>query len=174
MKKIWHCIFPFLPSLFGWLTGSVLNDDGSVLVWVLYFTAPFMMIAFWFFIGSRYAKSQMSYIRSVLFGNSIGLLSLLLYLWQYSDFSGSPQNEFLGTVARCYTWPLSWFSGIFAMPYEALSGHSAELMRSIRYYVIEPTGALIIMITVFSLGYLFTKRQSNKQVLISKKTEGDA
>ena len=81
MRKVYLVLFTFIPFLVGYIINisvAKLPVMGSVVFYVL----PLLTTAFWFYLGKQYARSTWKTIPALMIGNTTGVASLLIYLWQ--------------------------------------------------------------------------------------------
>ena len=96
-----ECVaYLFYPSLLGFLYTQAATFFPSVFS-VLYFFAPVLLFAGWFWAGSRYAVRIKNPALAILAGNSLGLLSLAIYLWQ--EFLAPERVNWLQQLAQYFS-----------------------------------------------------------------------
>jgi len=49
----------------------------------MFYALPLLTTVFWFYFGRQYARSTWKTVPAILIGNATGILSLLVYLWQF-------------------------------------------------------------------------------------------
>jgi hypothetical protein len=74
-------IYLIYPSLLGWLFNAVAVYFPAAFTFV-YYLAPIFLFVGWFWAGKRYACRISNPVIGILIGNSIGILSIAVYLWQ--------------------------------------------------------------------------------------------
>lgn len=96
-----------------------MNHYKRVIIWILipliygYLANIFMIMIppllsqiifglFWFWVGKRFAQLHGSAIKNFLIGNSIWLLSLLIYIWQFFLVNDESRNDLLAFVSQPY------------------------------------------------------------------------
>jgi hypothetical protein len=135
-------------------------ENKKTLIWILiplfygFLSNTFAMIippllsqlistAFWFWVGIRFSKWSGNKIKSFIIGNSIWLLSFLLYLWQFVLINDESRNMFLALIGQYYMLSFIW------------SGTKLTLWFS---DVLNGTTIIIIaylsMLFVFTLGFI--------------------
>ncbi|WP_153720687.1 hypothetical protein [Sporosarcina cascadiensis] len=66
---------------------------------------------FWFWVGMKFSCLSGHKVKRFFIGNSIWLLSFLLYLWQFVLLHDESRNIFLAGISQYYMLPFIW-SGI--------------------------------------------------------------
>ncbi|WP_438350636.1 hypothetical protein ACP8HI_08335 [Paenibacillus sp. FA6] len=101
---------------------------------------------FWFWIGMKFSCLSANTVKSFFIGNSIWLLSFLLYLWQFVLLDDESRNMFLALISQYYMLPFIW------------SGTKLSLLFT---DVIHGTTITIIsylsMLLVFTVGFIIGK-----------------
>ena len=67
-----------------------------------FYLVPLAATAFWFWLGRQYAKTDWGPGRAMLIGNAIGLISLVLYLWQFELQSSETRDVFWAGLSQKY------------------------------------------------------------------------
>ena len=144
MKKIILIILTLVPILIGWLINVFIHVPkvGMALLYVL----PFVVLVFWFWLGRQYAKTDWRPLSAIIIGSASGLISLVLYIWQFHILTEEGRNMFIAGLSQMYFAAVpEW---IFA--------------RSGLYLVIHII-ALVLMIAVFTFGYLTGRSAENNE-----------
>ena len=101
---------------------------------------------FWFWIGMKFSCLSANKVKSFFIGNSIWLLSFLLYLWQFVLLDDESRNMLLALISQYYMLPFIW------------SGTKLSLLFT---DVIHGTTITIIsylsMLLVFTIGFIIGK-----------------
>ena len=141
MKKIILILLTLVPILIGWLVNEFIHVPkvGMTLFYVL----PFVVLVFWFWLGRQYAKTDWRPISAIIIGSASGLISLALYIWQFHILTEEGRNIFIAGLSQRY----------FAAVPEWIFARSG-----IYIYLALHIISLILMIAVFTFGYLTWKR----------------
>jgi hypothetical protein len=144
-----------------------MTENKKMLIWILIpfiyglLSNTFVMIippllsqlvftVFWFWVGIKFSHLSGNNIKSFIIGNSIWILSFLLYLWQFVLLNDESRNLFLALISQCYMLSFIW------------SGTKLTLLFS---DVLHGTTITIIsylsMLLVFSLGFIVDKIKTN-------------
>jgi len=68
-----------------------------------FYILPLVVLAFWFWLGGQYAKTNWGMAKSVLIGSGTGILSMVLYLWQFVMRSDETRNLPLAAFSQMYS-----------------------------------------------------------------------
>lgn len=151
MKKTKLILMAVSPVLIGYLLNFILR----FLPFITYIT-PFLMIAYWFWIGTEFAKVLKKPVIAIPLANSIGIISLLLYYWQFVILQAGERNLTIAGFSQMFTAPLDYISAlifyIFKAPIEATS------VTTLAMQVFE----IILMLIVFSGGFFYKKYLSKQ------------
>ncbi len=150
MKRANLLIMVVSPVLLG-----VLFNNFLVLIPLFIFVAPFLMIIYWFFAGSKFAENNVSPVKAVLMANSIGIISLALYYWQFTIVSDAKRSLLIAGFSQMFSAPLSYLSAVIGFLFTDATDEISLVMQVI---------GLILMIIVFLSGYLYRKKNLKKQV----------
>ena len=151
MKKVLLVLAAFVPVL----VGVVVNYTLAIpLIGPLLFTLlPLLTTAFWAFLGWQYARSGWKALPAVLTANSLGILSLAVYLWQFFGHTDEARNLALAGAPQMFSASTpTWFLGRFAILFESLPNYVGRAaMMGLQVL------ALVYMILVFVCGFATEK-----------------
>jgi len=150
MKKTNLMIMVLSPVILG-----ILFNNFLVLFPLFIFVAPFLMIVYWFFAGTKFAEHVENPVKAVLTANAIGIISLLLYYWQFTIVSDAERSLLIAGFSQMFSAPLSYFSAVIGYLFTESPDEISLAMQVI---------GLILMIIVFSSGYIYRKNNLRKQV----------
>ena len=126
---------------------------GTLLFWLM----PVALLIYWFWVGGKFAEGMKNPIIAVLFGNCFGVISILVYIWQFNFLSDSQRNIGLAAFSQAFSAPLSPVTGKFGVLFEAESG----MITQTSIYAMQVLG-LIIMVLVFTMGYALARNKLNR------------
>lgn len=151
MKKVLLVLAAFVPVL----VGVVVNYTLAIpLIGPLLFTLlPLLTTAFWAFLGWQYARSGWKALPAVLTTNSLGILSLAVYLWQFFGYTDEARNLALAGASQMFSAATpTWFLGRFAILFESQPNYAGRAaMMGLQVL------ALVYMILVFVCGFAAEK-----------------
>lgn len=143
MRKNKHLFIVLAPFLLGWLFNIiiyVMPFFGATSMWIL--NLGFVLL--WFWGGRQFAKLSMKKIYSYLLGNTLWLISFLVYVWQFVLLDEASRNFAIASLSQYY------------MLFTIIIGTQIQLMYS---SVINSTEIVIIsylvMLFVFTLGFIY-------------------
>lgn len=128
-----------------------------------------LMIIYWFWVGTNFAEQIKNPVKAILLANSAGLISLVLFLWQFVLVSDEDRNLILAALSQMFSAPLSFLSARIAILFTPDGINQKTLL------VMQVVG-LIIMILVFSAGYVYksmrqSRKASNKDLVECEKSD---
>ena len=151
MKKYILILLTLVPILAGWLINVTLLVP--VLGELMFYVFPILVLVFWFRLGSRYAETDWAAFPAILIGNATGLLSVIIYLWQFAGLDEASRNVSLAVWSQMYSaGTLGYFWG----------GVVTLFFRSRAASYAMQVVCLASMIVVFSLGF-FRNRESGAE-----------
>lgn len=159
MKKRNLVLMTFVPVLIGYLINTTIFIP--VIGMLIFYVVPFLTIGFWFYLGSLYSETTWNALASILIGNAIGILSLLLYLWQFLLKAEETRNLTLAAFSQMFSaaTPLYLF-GKLAILFEtepnSIGRNSMVAMQVI---------SLVFMIVIFTCGYFWGRKHREERVL---------
>jgi len=132
-------VWIIIPFLYGFVSNTFLLIIPSLL-------SQLVFGVFWFWVGMKFSGLSGNKVKSFFIGNSIWLLSFLLFLWQFALLDDESRNMFLAGISQYYMLPFIW------------SGTKLSLLFS---DVIHGTTIIIIsylsMLLVFTIGFIVGK-----------------
>jgi hypothetical protein len=146
-------LLTFVPVLTGYLLNRLILVPG--LGTLLFYLMPCVTLLFWFFLGTRYAKSDWNFIQSTVIGNGVGILSLGLYFWQFLLCGDDSRNIFLAGFSQDFTSNTNLFTARLAMLFEAEKNTISQTSTTAMQVL-----GLLFMIIIFMLGYGFGMRKN--------------
>jgi len=152
MKKNRLILLIFVPILAGYLVNILVVVP--VVGMLLFYGLPLLISVFWFGLGRQYVRSGWRPIPAIAFANAPGVVSLLLYLWQFVLETDETRNMFLAGLSQMFSasTPLYLF-GRLAMLFESQPNYAGRTT-----FVAMQVIALVYMIVVFAAGVIREKR----------------
>jgi len=156
MKKSILIFLTFVPLIVGYVINITLTIPGIGMV--IFYVVPLAVLVFWFYLGSLYSKATWKAIPSVLIGSATGILSLILYLWQFLGQNSETRNMALAGISQLYSaaTPIYLF-GKFAMLFESQPNYIGQTTM-----VAVQVIAVILMFVIFTAGYFWGRRHWRK------------
>ena len=154
MKKTVLVLLTFVPFVVGYAINLLLAVP--VLGAVLYFVLPFVALGFWFYLGNLYSKTNWKALPSILISSATGILSLVLYIWQFLIESDATRNMFFAALSQMYSTstPMYLFGGL-ARLFESQPNYAGRAS-----FLALQVIAVVLMIVIFSGGYFWGKKRS--------------
>lgn len=142
--------YALAPSLLGWLWELSVGVSGflSTLVTLL-------LLAVWYWAGWRYAVRIRNPIAAMLAGNSIGLLSLGIYLWQ--EYGAVVKNVVLQGLSQKYGVSLTMITVRIVMRFSPVVDGVTQVSNTALQIV-----AFLLLAALFAVGY-FSHRKILKE-----------
>ncbi len=142
--------YALLPSLLGWLWELSVGVSGflSTLITLLLLTV-------WYWAGWRYAVRIRNPIAALLAGNSIGLLSLGIYLWQ--EYGAAVKNVVLQGLSQKYGASLTMITVRIVMRFSPVVDGVTQVSNTALQIV-----AFLLLAALFAVGY-FSHRKILKE-----------
>lgn len=152
MKKAVLLLGMLVPVAVGGLVNLLLPVPG--LGAVCFTLLPLATTVFWFFLGRQYAHAPWCGPLAIVIGNAAGIVSLLLYLWQFLGKTDETRNTIVAVVSQLFS----------ASVPSRLTGKAALLLSSSvndvgsEAKVAVQVIVLVDMLAVFACGYAWGKR----------------
>ncbi len=142
--------YALVPSLLGWLWELSVGVSGflSTLITLLLLTV-------WYWAGWRYAVRIRNPIAALLAGNSIGLLSLGIYLWQ--EYGAAVKNVVLQGLSQKYGASLTMITVRIVMRFSPVVDGVTQVSNTALQIV-----AFLLLAALFAVGY-FSHRKILKE-----------
>ena len=153
MKKGVLVLLSLVPVAVGYLVNHLLAVPG--IGGICFLLLPLATTVFWFFLARGYARTFWSALSSVLLGNEVGILSLLVYLWQFVLETDATRNMGLAVASQMFSAAVPTFLFERLIILFERPGYIGEIAM-ITMQVI----AVVYMIAVFVCGYVWEKRKN--------------
>lgn len=101
MRKSILIMLTLIPVIAGYILNLTLMVPGIGML--LFYLIPAVIMVFWFYLGKLYSKTSWRIVPALLIGNAVGLLSLLLYIWEFLLHSDDTRNLFLAGLSQYFT-----------------------------------------------------------------------
>jgi len=154
MKKTNLLLMVLSPILIGLLFNNFL-----VFIPLFIYVAPLLMIVYWFWVGTKFTEHVMNPIKAIVVANAIGIMSLALYYWQFIIVADQERNLILAGFSQMFTAPLSYLTARIGVIFE----QTPNEITQVTFLAMEVIG-LILMIFVFSSGYIYKKKYLKQHV----------
>ena len=111
-----------------------------------FYLLPLLTTVFWFWLGSQYAHSSWKAIPAILIGNATGIVSILVYIWQFLFETDETRNIALAVASQMFTasTPMYLF-GRFAILFESQPNYAGRTAMVAMHVI-----SVIYMLAVFS------------------------
>lgn len=148
MRKSHLVLLTLVPIFVGWVINLIIIIP--IIGMITFYILPFGVLAFWYWLGGEYSKTDWKPIPAILIGSGSGIVSLALYLWQFLGNTDESRNIFLASLSQmyCAATPSYLFGGI-ARLFEIQTNHIGRPT----FIALQVISVLIMMI-VFSIGYV--------------------
>ncbi len=157
MKKNMLMFLALVPVVTGYILNLTLLTPG--LGTLLYYLLPCFTLTFWFYLGSKYSKTNWNIIQSTIIGNGVGFLSLLLYYWQFWGLSDDNRNIFFSAISQYFVAN----TGLVTSKYALLFETEKNTITQISFAAMQILG-LILMVIIFLAGYVFGKAKNKQRI----------
>lgn len=142
MTEKWKVLLWVLaPLIYGILTSISVSLLSPLLIQILF-------TVLWFWVGMKFSHLSGSKVKNFFEGNSLWLLSLLLYLWQFFLLSDETRNTFMAMFSQYYMTAFLWSGTKLS---QLLCGDLDGKMITIFAY--------LVMFVVFVIGFLAGRRR---------------
>ena len=153
MKKSVLVLLTFVP----FIVGHIINISIRIPVigMIIFYVLPLLTTVFWFYLGRQYARSTWKIILELFIGNATGVVSLLIYLWQYLFKTDETRNVVLMSVAQMFSDATpTYLLGRIAILFETQPNYIASSTFMVALNVIS----FVYMVVVFLFGFIWEKK----------------
>ena len=156
MKKHVLVLLTFVPMIAGCIVNLTILLPG--IGTFIYYVLPLFTTAFWFYLGRQFAHTDWKTIPAILIGNATGIVSILVYVWQYFLETAETRNMTLAGVSQMFSasapyYLLARIALLFEREQNTIGMASAAALNVI---------AVVYMIAVFCVGILWEKNKLRK------------
>ena len=155
MKKSVLILLSFVPVVVGWLVNILIMVP--VIGIAGFYLLPLLTTVFWFFLGKWYARKWKA-VPAVLIAHTVGICSLLIYLWQFLLETDVTRNLPLATFSQMFSAsaPL-YLIGRIAVLFESQPNYTGRASMVTMQVI-----GLIYMVIVFSVGIYLEKKRTKE------------
>ena len=136
-------VINFLLSIGVRMNSSILISISNILLNLWGFAG----LPFWFYVGKRFGNLDVSKVKSIVLGNSLWFISLLLYIWQFILLDYTKRNSFIATISQHYSLGFVRVSSIIIGFFTNTIDTKMVIMVS-----------YLIMLIVFTIGFIYTSK----------------
>lgn len=152
MKKSVLILLTFVPIVVGYIIN--LSILWPVIGLIIFYILPLATSIFWFYLGRLYAESTWKTIPALLIGNATGVISLLVYLWQYLLETDETMNLALVAASQMFSdsapiYLLARFAILFESQPNYIGRASMVALNVI---------SVMYMIVIFVLGFIWGRK----------------
>ena len=161
LKKVNPIVYIFVPFIIAYLNNyiilALLQTGISILYYLYIYGLLFGMVSFWFWVGRKFAQRNYKLYTAILLGNSMGIISLALYIWQFMMLPGESRSLFFASISQMFSNALYVITAKVGMLFEPKRN----------YYGIATVNAMqiigfICLVLIFAIGYSYEKNKARK------------
>ncbi len=154
MKKSVLLLLSLVPVVVGWLVNILILVP--VIGMAGFYLLPLLTTVFWFYLGKQYAK-RWKFVPAVLMAHTVGICSLLIYLWQFLLETDVTRSLTLAAFSQMFSasTPL-YLIGRIAVLFESQPNYAGRTSMVAMQVI-----GLVYMIIVFSIG-IYTEKKKIK------------
>ena len=147
-------VYIWIPSVLGWLFNLIAaNAPGAF--GIVYYLMPVVIVFGWYWVGTRYARRISNPAAAILAGNSIGILSLLVYLWQ--EYLAADKISWLQELSQYFSSSLVLVTTRIVVPFSPQVDGVIQVSNT----VIQILGVVLMLLPF--VGGFFRERQKINQ-----------
>ncbi len=152
MKKSVLILLTLVPVIVGYLVNVLIMVP--VIGMVGFYLLPLLTTGFWFYLGKQYAR-RWKPVPAVLIAHTVGICSLLVYLWQFLLETDETRSLTLAGFSQMFSasTPLYLFGGI-ARLVESQPNYAGRATMVAMQVI-----ALVYMTIVFCIGIYWEKKR---------------
>lgn len=156
MKKSLLVLLTFIPIIVGYIINYTLPVP-HVGVWV-YYILPLLTTVFWFWLGRKFAHTTWKALPAILIGNATGIISILVYLWQYFLETDETMNMTLASASQMFSASAPGFLLVKIAVLFETEPITAGTATVVALNVIS----VVYMITVFGIAFFWEKHKISR------------
>ena len=155
MKKSVLILLSLVPVVVGWLVNILILVP--VIGMAGFYLLPLVTTVFWFFLGKQYARKWKA-VPAVLISHTVGVFSLLIYLWQFLLETDVTRNLTLAAFSQMFSasTPL-YLIGRIAVLFESQPNYAGRASMVAMQII-----GLVYMVIVFSVGMYLEKKRTKE------------
>lgn len=138
------------------------------MVWM--YAAPFTVLYYWGWVATMFHSHFKSFFKSMIWMNGLGIVTFLLYIWQFVLLEEGEQISVLAILSQLYTVSLGFITTWIGVVLDGSSSIDSEVI-SVTASIITEVVSLLLMIGASVIGYLVEERQEKKKMEHTDLTE---
>lgn len=155
MKKWVLVLLTFVPVAAGYLLNLTILLPG--MGGFLYYLLPIVISVFWIWLGGRFANASWKTVPALLIGNATGIVSLLVYLWQFLLESDATRVMVLAAASQMFSASAPYFLlARFALFFES-EPNTITMASAVALQVLS----VLYMVILFSTAFFLEKYRMN-------------
>ncbi|RXJ04457.1 hypothetical protein DS745_03475 [Anaerobacillus alkaliphilus] len=131
----------FVPLIYGYIASRNL-------IFIHPFAFQLIFGVFWLWVGMKFGRLAISKFKSILLGNSIWLLSFLIFIWQFVILDDLSRNIAFTSFSQYYMLPFIWSGSKLVLIFSDTIHSSTVMILS-----------YICMLLTFIVGFLIGCRK---------------
>lgn len=144
-------LYVFYPTLLGYIFNVIAEHAPSVFG-IFYYASPLLLFFGWFWAGRRYYKHLKNPALAIVAGNSIGILSLLVYLWQ--EYLAIEKINWLQSLSQCFPVSVTLLSAPIVIKFSP----EVDGVIQVSNTALQCIGFVLVVI-VFVGGYFYERNR---------------
>lgn len=150
MKRRYLIAIAISPAIVGYFYNNMILIPGLGVFLLKLF--PIIMFIYWFIVGKRLAFLSKNMYKDIMLSHSVGLISLVIYLWQFLLVDDEHRNRLLAGFSQMFSSSISPYMAKIVILF---SGNNIGQGTLTAMQIL----GLLCMFLVFSIGYMFGKKE---------------
>ena len=156
MKKSVLILLTFIPIIVGYIVNFTIRIP--VIGMMIFYALPLLTTLFWFYLGRQYARSLWKTVPAILIGNATGVVSLLVYLWQFLLETDETRNLTLAGASQMFSASApTYLLARLAIFFEEQSNYTGRTSMVALQVV-----SVVYMIMVFCMAVFWEKKKQKE------------
>ena len=155
MKKHVLVLLTFVPIIVGYILNLTIQLPGIGAL--LYYVLPLLMTVFWFWLGRQFAHTTWRTIPAIIIGNTTGIVSILIFLWQFVLETEETRNMALAGFSQMFSTSAPYF--LFSSVALLFESEPNTIGRA--FMIALQIISVVYMIAVFCVAILWEKNKTS-------------
>lgn len=156
MKKSVLILLTFIPIIVGYIVNFTIRIP--VIGMMIFYALPLLTTLFWFYLGRQYARSLWKTVPAILIGNATGVVSLLVYLWQFLLETDETRNLTLAGASQMFSASApTYLLARLAIFFEEQPNYTGRTSMVVLQVV-----SVVYMIMVFCIAVFWEKKKQKE------------
>ena len=131
------------------------------MIWM--YAAPFTVLYYWGWVATVFRSRFKKFFKTMTWMNGLGLITLVLYIWQFGLLEEGEQISILAVLSQLYTVSLGFITTWIGIVLDGSASIETEVM-SVAASIITEMVSILLMFGAAGIGYFVGENQEKRKM----------